>query len=192
MDSLCGVRNKIMYALSWWTVSVLTRVLFWYLFPSLLRNSGNKHQNNPLVSAETIRHSSTYIILYILAMIILKYSQKTMTCTVQNKYHDCWWLDKLGQYHNYWCSGSLHYLGMNSLTPERCCWNLELVIFKFIPKQISCRVSSHEPSQNSLTFPWPFWGFPWPWDILSVFHYCLNTNFASNLTNHSPKVAITK
>ena len=28
-----------------------TRVLFWCLFPSLLRNSGNKHQNNPLVSA---------------------------------------------------------------------------------------------------------------------------------------------
>ena len=44
----------------------------------------------------------------------------------------------------------------------------------------------------SLTFPWPFCGFPWPWDILPAFHYCLNTNFASNLTNHSPKVAITK
>ena len=54
-----------MYELSWRTVSALTRVLFWYLFPSLLRNSGNKHQNNPLVSAETIRHSSTYIILYL-------------------------------------------------------------------------------------------------------------------------------
>ena len=38
-------------------------VLFWYLFPTLLRNSGNKHQNNPLVSGETVRHSSTYIIL---------------------------------------------------------------------------------------------------------------------------------
>ena len=44
----------------------------------------------------------------------------------------------------------------------------------------------------SLTFPWPFCGFPWSWDILSAFHYCLNANFASNLTNHSPKVAITK
>ena len=65
MDSLCRVRNKIMYVLSWRTVSALTRVLFWFLFPSLLRNSGNKHQNNPLVSAETIRHSSAYIILYI-------------------------------------------------------------------------------------------------------------------------------
>ena len=31
----------------------------------LLRNSGNKHKNNPLVSAETVRHSSTYIFLYL-------------------------------------------------------------------------------------------------------------------------------
>ena len=59
-----------MYVLEWRTVSALTRVLFWYLFPSLLHNSGNKHQNNPLVSAETIRHSSTYIILYILDCVI--------------------------------------------------------------------------------------------------------------------------
>ena len=51
-------KNIIMYVLSWRNVSVLTRVLFWCLFPSLLRNSGNKHQNNPLVSAETVRHSS--------------------------------------------------------------------------------------------------------------------------------------
>ena len=51
MDSLCRVRNKIIYVLLWRTVYALTRVLFWCLFPSLLRNSGNKHQNNPLVSA---------------------------------------------------------------------------------------------------------------------------------------------
>ena len=65
MDSLCCVRNKIMYVLLWRTVYALTRLLFWCLFPSLLRNSGNKHQNNPLVSAETVRHASTYIILYV-------------------------------------------------------------------------------------------------------------------------------
>ena len=29
-------------------------MLFWYLLPSLLRNSGNKCQNNPLVSAENV------------------------------------------------------------------------------------------------------------------------------------------
>ena len=51
VDSLCRVRNKIMYVPLWRTVYALTRVLFWCLFPSLLRNSGNKHQNNPLVSA---------------------------------------------------------------------------------------------------------------------------------------------
>ena len=65
MDSFCRVRNKIIYVLSWRTVSALTRVLFRYIVPSLRRNSGNKHQNNPLVSAETVRHSSTYIIVYI-------------------------------------------------------------------------------------------------------------------------------
>ena len=49
-----------MYVRLWQTVSALTRVLFWYLFPSL-----NKDKNNPLVSAETVCHSSTYIILYL-------------------------------------------------------------------------------------------------------------------------------
>ena len=57
-------KNKMMHELSWRTVSALTRVLSWYLFHSLLRNSGNKHQNSPLVNAETGRNSSTYIILY--------------------------------------------------------------------------------------------------------------------------------
>ena len=51
LSSLCRVRNKIMYVLSWRIVSALTQGLFWCLFPSLLRNSGNKHQNNPLVRA---------------------------------------------------------------------------------------------------------------------------------------------
>ena len=44
-----------MYVLSWRTVSALTRVLI---------KKHKKHQNDPLVSAETVRHSSTYIILY--------------------------------------------------------------------------------------------------------------------------------
>ena len=63
MDSLCHVKNKMMYLLLWRTVSALTWVWFWYLFPSLQSNSGNKHQNNPLMNAETARHSSTYIII---------------------------------------------------------------------------------------------------------------------------------
>ena len=65
MDSFCRVRTKIMYVLSWLTVSALPRVLFLCLLPALLRNPGKKHQNNPLASAETVRHLSTYIILYV-------------------------------------------------------------------------------------------------------------------------------
>ena len=57
----------MMYVLSWQAVYVLTRVLFLCLFPSLLRNSRNKHNNNPLVSDEIVRHPSTYIFLYILS-----------------------------------------------------------------------------------------------------------------------------
>ena len=40
MDPLCRVRNKIFYVVTWRTVYALTRVLFWCLFPSLLRNTG--------------------------------------------------------------------------------------------------------------------------------------------------------
>ena len=62
-----------MYVLSWRTVSAPTRVLFLCLFPSLLRNPGNKHKNNPLVSAEVVRHSITYIILYFLFTTLVKW-----------------------------------------------------------------------------------------------------------------------
>ena len=54
-----------MYVLEWRTVSALTRGFFWCLFPELLRNSGNKHQENTWVSAETVRHESTYTILFL-------------------------------------------------------------------------------------------------------------------------------
>ena len=55
MSPLCHVRNEITYVHSWWPVSALTSVLFCCL--------GNKHQNNPLMSPETVRHSSPYIII---------------------------------------------------------------------------------------------------------------------------------
>ena len=53
-----------MYALSWHTIYVLTGVLVWYLLYLLLCNSGNIHQNNTLMSAQTFCHLSSYIILY--------------------------------------------------------------------------------------------------------------------------------
>ena len=77
---LYHVRNVMMYVRSWWTVSALTRVLFWYLSPSLLHNSGNKHQNNPFVSTETVCHSNTYIILYIFTETILPIELISWTC----------------------------------------------------------------------------------------------------------------
>ena len=40
-----------MYVLTWRTFYVLTRGLFWCLFPELCSNEGNKHQNNTRVSA---------------------------------------------------------------------------------------------------------------------------------------------
>ena len=54
-----------MYVLEWRIVSAPTRGLFWCLFPELRSNEGNKHQNNTRVSAETVRHESTYIILFL-------------------------------------------------------------------------------------------------------------------------------
>ena len=41
------------------------RGLFLYLFPELRSNEGNKHKNNTRVSAETVCHESTYIILFL-------------------------------------------------------------------------------------------------------------------------------
>ena len=54
-----------MYVLEWRTVSTLTRGLFLRLFPELRSNEGNKHKNNTRVNAETVRHESTYIILFL-------------------------------------------------------------------------------------------------------------------------------
>ena len=50
---------RIMYVLEWWTVWTLTSGLFWCIYPELLSNEGNKHQNNVPVSADTVRHKST-------------------------------------------------------------------------------------------------------------------------------------
>ena len=41
------------------------RVLFCRLFPELRSNDGNKHEHNTQVGTETVRHESTYIILFL-------------------------------------------------------------------------------------------------------------------------------
>ena len=53
-----------MYVLQWRTVSALTRMLFWCLFPGLQSNSGNKHQNNTRVHKQfaTRVHTLSYFL----------------------------------------------------------------------------------------------------------------------------------
>ena len=85
MHSLCCVRNKIMYVLAWRAmIYVLTRVLFWCLFPSLLCNLGN--QNSPLVSAQIVRHSGTNIILYEFSFFLWQINNICFQCML------LWWL----------------------------------------------------------------------------------------------------
>ena len=48
--TLCRI-YKMVYGLEWLTVYVLTKGLFWCLFPKLRNNKGKKHQNNTWVSA---------------------------------------------------------------------------------------------------------------------------------------------
>ena len=59
------VTKRIMYVLEWRNVSTLAGGLFLCLFPELRSNEGNKHPNNTRVSVETVRHKSTYIILFL-------------------------------------------------------------------------------------------------------------------------------
>ena len=65
---VCRLRNKNMYKLSWRTVSALTPVLNWWLFPVLLRNSGNKQ---PKVNYIWINLQHTHILNAISSEIIL-------------------------------------------------------------------------------------------------------------------------
>ena len=55
----------IIYVFDWPTVSALTRRLFWSLFPELWSNKGIEYQNNTRVTTETVRHESTYIMLFL-------------------------------------------------------------------------------------------------------------------------------
>ena len=62
MDTLCCVRNKITYVLSWRTVSVCTRVLFWYLFPELEINTKKPSREHWSSSSHEYIHYSLFIL----------------------------------------------------------------------------------------------------------------------------------
>ena len=70
MDSLCRVRNKIMYVLSWRTVSVLTRVSFWCSF-----SSGTREINTKITLSSALKQFVTrvHISFYIYVMFGEKY-----------------------------------------------------------------------------------------------------------------------
>ena len=62
--SPCNI-YKITYVLEWRTVYAVTRGWFWCFFPELRSHEGNKHRNNTRMSAYTVHHKSTYIILFL-------------------------------------------------------------------------------------------------------------------------------
>ena len=71
MDSLCLVTNCF---------GAHSSVVFVFI-----RNSGNKHKNNTRVSADTVRHTSTYIILYIYDYVWRHYTSVLLTHCRMNK-----------------------------------------------------------------------------------------------------------
>ena len=88
--------KRIMYVLEWRIVSALTRGVFWCLFPELRSNEGNKYQNNTRVSAETVRHESTYIILFLTRHKVSINDDKTTIVTHRPHaslagFSFCWW-----------------------------------------------------------------------------------------------------
>ena len=67
MNSLCRERDKITYVLSWQTVYAPTRMFVWCLFPSLIRISENKHQNNIVWAHKQLETRVQHYYIYIFA-----------------------------------------------------------------------------------------------------------------------------
>ena len=85
-----------MYVLEWRIVSALTRGLFWCLFPELRSNEGNKYQDNTRVSTKTVRHESSYIILFLTRHNESINEYKTTSFTHRPRvsltlFSFCWW-----------------------------------------------------------------------------------------------------
>ena len=98
-----------MHVLEWRTVAVLVRGLFWCLFPKLRSNEGNKHHTR--VSIETVRHESTYIILFLTRHNEPISDDKTLIFTHRPRvslarFSFCWWRH--------------HRLPMTSPWPDNC------------------------------------------------------------------------
>ena len=77
-----------MYVLSYWYCFSAQSSIILVLFPSLLRNSGNKHQNNTPMGAETVRPSSTNVILYIFILLSYAPQQYISSSNLLNELND--------------------------------------------------------------------------------------------------------
>ena len=144
---------------------------------------------NQKIGGINIDGSCTVVTTYIYTYIIYIYSNMSEDGTSCHQWQ--------GYYLTHWCRvmhicvGKLTIIGSdNGWSPGRCQYHYLNQCCNIV-QGVQPWALTKFPDFSQI-FPWPFCGFPWPWDILSAFHYCLNTNFASNLTNHSPKVAITK
>ena len=84
-----------MYVLEWRIVSALMRGSFWCLFPELRSKEGNKYQNNTRASVETVRHESTYIILFLTrhneSMNDYKNDELYTSSPCRTRFSFCWW-----------------------------------------------------------------------------------------------------
>ena len=84
MDSLCRVRNIIMYVLLWRTVYALTRVLFWCLFPCATREINTKITLEWAHKQFATRvHTLFYIYDVIIALFVGSVFYPTLGCDIQ-------------------------------------------------------------------------------------------------------------
>ena len=86
-----------MYVLEWRTVSAPMRGFIWFLFPELIRNSGNKHQHITLEWAQKQFITRGHTLFYFLHDITNpKMTMKTMIFThrprvLLARFTFCWW-----------------------------------------------------------------------------------------------------
>ena len=89
--------RRIVYGLEWGTAYVLTRGLFWCLFPELRNNKENKHQNNTQMSTQIVCHKCvTYTIKILTLHNESINNNKTIIFTNRPGYTQahvtfCWW-----------------------------------------------------------------------------------------------------
>ena len=110
-----------------------------YLFPSLLRNWGNKHQNNNRVSAEIVRHSSTYIILYAHGFVVFCFA-----LIISFVLESCYWYIITYQPSNTYFS-----IGYVSLSGVRISSELEWLDVK-IKHQVDSLINAHTGNMHTV------------------------------------------